>query len=201
MAYEHLIRHKNAFIFEFDDVLYPERDYLLQVYYLFAQFMEYTEQLPAADMVAFMKKRFEAHGPADIFAETASCFGIGAHFRENFDRLHRSAKLPLKLLLFKDLLVLLQELVVERKKIWIVTPKDPEQQLNKIRQIEWHGLEKYLEVYFCEELNKTPESVYTELIENSGISAENILLVAGNNFQPAASFPPNLPYIRVKDLL
>lgn len=42
-AYE-LVKDKQIVIFELDNVLYPEKDYLLQVYYLFAQFIEYSEQ-------------------------------------------------------------------------------------------------------------------------------------------------------------
>ncbi|PST82104.1 hypothetical protein C7T94_14965 [Pedobacter yulinensis] len=201
MAFNHLTTDKEAFIFSFDNVLYPEKDYLLQVYYLFAQFMEYTDQLPAGDVVAFMKRRYESHGEEGMFRETAACFGIAAGLEENFMRLHETAQLPLKLLLYKDLLDLLQELVVERKKIWIVTDKNPRQQLNKIRQVEWHGLEPYLSVYFCEELNKSREEVYAGLLENSGLAAKKILLVAENNFTPAPTFPSYLPYIRVHDLL
>ncbi|MEJ5052826.1 hypothetical protein [Sphingobacterium sp. MYb382] len=34
---------KSVYVFEIDDILFPKRDYLLQVYYLFANFIEYTE--------------------------------------------------------------------------------------------------------------------------------------------------------------
>jgi hypothetical protein len=34
---------KKAFVFELDNVLYPEKDYFFQIYYLFANLLEYTE--------------------------------------------------------------------------------------------------------------------------------------------------------------
>ena len=42
-TYTDIDARKKAFVFELDNVLYPEKDYLLQVYYLFASFLEYSE--------------------------------------------------------------------------------------------------------------------------------------------------------------
>ena len=54
LNYTNIPASKKAFIFELDNVLYPEKDYLLQVYYLFASFLEYTEAFPpAADLTEF----------------------------------------------------------------------------------------------------------------------------------------------------
>ena len=39
MKYSDIDNRKTAFIFELDNVLYPEKDYLFQVYYLFARFI------------------------------------------------------------------------------------------------------------------------------------------------------------------
>ncbi|RZL53490.1 MAG: haloacid dehalogenase, partial [Pedobacter sp.] len=43
MNIEDYIKTKKAFIIGFDNVLYPEKDYLLQVYYLFSEFITYSE--------------------------------------------------------------------------------------------------------------------------------------------------------------
>ncbi|RZL60358.1 MAG: haloacid dehalogenase, partial [Pedobacter sp.] len=141
-AYE-LVKDKQIVIFELDNVLYPEKDYLLQVYYLFAQFIEYSEQKNAQAILAFMRGEFEQSGVEGLFVKTAKAFEIDAKYQYNFDLLHQNARLPLKLLLFKNLLEFMQELVIERKKIFIVTAGNPDQQLNKIKQTEWNGLENY----------------------------------------------------------
>jgi len=43
MKYADIDKRKKAFIFELDNVIYPEKDYLYQVYYIFASLLEYTE--------------------------------------------------------------------------------------------------------------------------------------------------------------
>lgn len=179
-TYSEIDPSKKAFVFELDDVLYPEKDYLLQVYYLFANFLEYSETYPpAGELVSFFKKAYEHAGTHLIFDKAAEAFGIDQKYRENFERLHRQAKLPLKLLLFDDALKLLQEIVVDRKEIVVVTAGDPIQQLNKIRQIEWNGLEKYLRVYFADELKPKPApDVLLQVLQDRNLGAQDVL-VAG----------------------
>ncbi len=193
-AYQ-LVNDKQIVIFELDDVLFPEKDYLLQVYYLFAQFIEYTEQKNAQTIIAFMQGEYESNGTAEIFEKTARQFGIDEKYKYNFDLLHLNARLPLKLLLYKNMLEFMQELVVNRKQIFIVTAGNPEQQLNKIKQTEWNGLEQYLTVFFAEELNQSKAEIFQKILNNNNLSADRALVVGANKFDAQQSKLINLPYI------
>ena len=180
MKYTDIDERKQAFIFELDNVLYPEKDYLYQVYYLFASFLEYTELLDANVMVKLMTRTFEEEGRDAVFNRVQEKFKLDEKYRDNFNQLHITAKLPLKLLLYTDMLKLMQDIVVERKKIFIVTNGDPAQQLNKLKQIEWHGLEKYLVCYFANEITPKPEpDVLYQLINDHNLQRREMLM-AGN---------------------
>lgn len=157
MIYADIDTRKKAFVFELDNVLYPEKDYLLQVYYLFASFLEYKEMLDAKVLTTLMTTTFEEEGADEVFNRIQQRFNIDKQYRYNFDLLHKTARLPLKLLLYAKALTLLQDIVVDRKQIFILTNGDPQQQLNKIKQTEWHGLEQYLTCYFADELTAKPE--------------------------------------------
>src|SRR6201985_721848 len=152
MKYTEIDKRKKAFIFELDNVLYPEKDYLFQVYYLFANLIEYTELYDAKTMIGLMTSTYETEGKDFVFDRIQERFKIDEKYRQNFNNLLHTAKLPLKLLLYKHMLELLQEIVVDRKKIFILTNGNPEQQLNKLKQTEWHGLEQYLTCYFADEI-------------------------------------------------
>src|SRR5690606_9718193 len=142
LEYEELNPEKKAFIFELDDVLFPKQDYILQVYYLFANFLEYTETVPPAkDLVEFLKTAYLTHGEAGIFDRAAAVFGIDEKYRENFERLHVSAKLPLRLLLYPASLNLLTAILDDGKTVFILTKGNPLMQLNKLKHIDWHGLD------------------------------------------------------------
>jgi len=195
MEIPELLKDKQAIIFELDNVLFPEKDYLLQVYYLFAQFIEYAEQKEAQPILAFMQSEFEQTGSDWLFEKTAANFKIDQKYQYNFDLLHQNARLPLKLLLFQKMLIFLQELVVNRIKIFIVTSGDPLQQLNKIKQTEWNGLEQYLTVYFVDELKQTKAEIFQNMLVSSNLSTEQVLVVGANNFDAEQSKLSNLPYI------
>jgi hypothetical protein len=168
-----------TYIFELDDVLYPVRDYHLQVYYLFGSFMEYTEQLSATAIVQFMKDTYELQGNEGVFEKTLSQFGISEKYLENFTLLNRTAKLPLKLLLFEPVLQFMQDLVVERKELYLLVAGDPEQQLNKIRQMEWKGLEKYIRVFFKSEITLNPDQdSLKKFIIAHNMKPDSVMIVA-----------------------
>src|SRR5690606_8877455 len=158
---------KKAFIFEVDDVLIPQKDYDLQVYYLFANFIEYLESFPPAkDMITFMSKRYDIHRNEKMFEEVQKTFGLDAKYLENLKLLFSNANLPLKLLLYKEMLDFLQEIVIEKMQIFILTKGEPQCQLNKIKQTEWNGLEKYLKVYFVDEFIDKKQAFSNLLTEN-----------------------------------
>lgn len=191
---------KETFIFELDDVIYPEKDYLLQVYYLFAQFMEYGEQLSAVDVLKFMQDTYLEQGAVDLFAKTAAKFNIPDKYRVNFDMLLMSVRLPLKLLVYNEVFHFLQEIVVERKQIFLLVQGSPVMQLNKIKQIEWKGLEKYLTVYFTEELNEGPDPLEF-ILEKHQIDKETVVLIGKSEFSKTAALNVKICYLPVEELL
>ncbi|KLT65554.1 HAD hydrolase-like protein [Pedobacter sp. BMA] len=189
------IADKGLVIFELDNVLYPEKDYLLQVYYLFAQFIEYSEQKPASPILDFMRAEFENNGAVELFEKTSTAFDIDLKYRHNFELLHENARLPLKLLLYQNVLQFMQELVVDRKKIFIVTAGNPVQQLNKIKQTEWNGLENYLTVYFEDELKIPKYEIFNNILLANELAAESVLVVGANKYDETQSELSNLAYI------
>jgi len=187
MSFEKYISNKKALAITLDDALYPKKDYLLQVYYLFSEFMAYTEQLDAKAIVDFMSKDYNEHGAKNIFAKTAAQFGIPDKYEQNFNLLFETARLPLKLLLFQNVLGLLQELVVDRRPIFIIAEGNPAEAINKIKQIEWNGLEPYLKLYFTVEYNGSANDTITALLKEHRLEKDEVVLFVAEN-QLGANF-------------
>ncbi|MCD8742067.1 HAD family hydrolase [Mucilaginibacter roseus] len=178
MTYNDIDPKKQAFIFELDNVLYPEKDYLFQVYYLFAGMIEYTELWDAKAMTSLMTQTYQEHGHEAVFDALKQKFGIDEKYRCNFDDMLITSKLPLKLLLFQRMLELLQQIVVDRKKIFVVTNGNPQQQLNKIKQTEWNGLEPYLTCYFADEISAKPEpDAVNQLLADHNIERRQAVMI------------------------
>jgi FMN phosphatase YigB (HAD superfamily) len=202
MAFEKYIRDKRAFIFELDDVIFPQKDYLLQVYYLFAQFMEYSEQINAEAMIKFMQEIYQNEGAEAVFGKTVVKFAIPEKYRLNFDLLLLSARLPLKLLVFSEMLKFIQEVVMERKLIFLFTNGDPAMQLNKIRQTDWHGLEQYLEVHFAAESASKPSAKGLQpMIEKYKLKRSEILLIGKHDADRLCAKNSGIEFLNVDKLL
>src|SRR5476649_673755 len=98
MKYSDIDSRKTAFIFELDNVLYPEKDYLFQVYYLFASLLEYAELTDAKETTDLMVNTYNEEGAAFIFERLQEKLNINEKYRDNLTHLLITAKLPLKLL-------------------------------------------------------------------------------------------------------
>lgn len=193
--YSAIPSHIKAVAFELDNVLFPEKDYHLQVYYLFANFIEYLETFPPAqDLVSFMSKRYEAHGEENMYSEVVKTFGIDAKYQDNLNLLYKNAKLPLKLLLYKEALELLQELVVNRKQIFILTKGNPEEQLNKLKQTEWNGLEQYLKVYFIDELG---DGCFEFIANENKLDLNDLVFISNNDLDKNLAEKSKVSYLSV----
>ena len=202
MVFETHIAQKEAFIFGLDDVIYPEKDYLLQVYYLFSEFIEYSEQLNAKEILGFMQAEYSHHGNVNLFEKTANKFKINEKYKANFMLLHENARLPLKLLLFQNVLSFLQEIVVERKSIYLLVSGFPLMQLNKIKQMEWHGLEQYLKLYFSQELEPVLSQKSLDfIIEENNLNKEDSLYVGFGNSDNDIAKRAGLEFLDVIKLL
>jgi len=176
MSFEKYLINKKALIITLDGALYPKKDYLLQVYYLFSEFMAYSEQLDSKAMIEFMSIEYAENGEEEIFNKTATQFGIPESYKHNFNLLHETARLPLKLLLFKQVLELLQEAVMDRVQIFIIAEGNLAEAINKIKQIEWHGLQEYLKVYFMAEYNDIVIDALTAILKDGKVEKDDAVL-------------------------
>ncbi|MDR3695897.1 HAD hydrolase-like protein [Mucilaginibacter sp.] len=202
MTYTDIDKRKKAFIFELDNVLYPEKDYLFQVYYLFASLLEYAELIDAKETTDLMINTYNEEGAAFVFDRLKEKLNVDEKYRGNLNHLLITAKLPLKLLLYKNMLNLLQEIVIDRKKVFIVTNGNPEQQLNKIKQTEWHGLEQYLVAYFAEETMPKPEpDVIDQLLNDHNLQRREILIIENSENDRLCADVCGIDYINANNFL
>lgn len=166
---------KKVYLFELDDILFPKKEYLLQVYYLFSNFVEYTEGKPISKSVLEeLKQYYLEKGEAGALEYVLEKFHLGKEYKENYERLLVNAQLPLKLELFTSSILKIGDLISQGKTVGILTKGNPVMQLNKIRQIEWKGLDKYLKVYFWDELHFRKLKPYLYIAEELNVHPHEI---------------------------
>jgi FMN phosphatase YigB (HAD superfamily) len=202
MRYSDIDKRKTAFIFELDNVLYPEKDYLFQVYYLFAALLEYVEQIDAKTVTDLMVSTYLEKGKNEVFDAIKEKYQLKEVYRANFEHLLVTANLPLKLLLYKKILDLLQEIIVDRKKLFILTNGNPAQQLNKIKHTEWHGLEKYLVCYFANETKPKPETDAIDmLLQEHNLQRRDMVMIGNSEIDEICAQASGIDYINAEQFL
>ncbi len=172
---------RSVYLLEIDDLLFPKRDYLLQVYYLFSNFVEFTEgRALSKAMVDYMKNIYEERGEVAVLSETIEHFKLSDRYTENFERLQANAHLPLKLFLPERTKAFLQRLSTSKKHIGILTDGNPVEQLNKLKHIDWqefHPLLSSLKVFFLKELQFRNLEALDFLAETYQVEKDDICIV------------------------
>jgi len=202
MKYTDINPKKTAFIFELDNVLYPEKDYLFQVYYLFAGYLEYLDLIDAKEATDLMVDTFNNQGKEAVFAAVKEKYCLKDNYQLHFNFLMDTANVPLKLLLYQNMLALMQDIVVDRKKLFIVTNGNPAQQLNKIKHTEWHGLEKFLVCYFADEVLPKPEpDIINQMLAEHNLQRRDIVMIGNTNNDLLCAEASGVDYVNVEQFL
>jgi FMN phosphatase YigB (HAD superfamily) len=202
ITYSDIDPRKKAFIFELDDVLYPAKDYYFQIYYLFANLLEYTELNSAAKTTDLMIDTYIQKGEGEVFNTIAAELNVDEKHRKNLEIMLLTSRLPLKLLLYKNMLSFMQEVVLDRKKLFIVTNGNPQQQLNKLRQVEWHGLEPYLICYFADESLPKPEpDVLHLLMQEHNLERRDLIMIESSDTDKLCAEACGIDYLNVKEII
>jgi phosphoglycolate phosphatase-like HAD superfamily hydrolase len=202
ITYNDIDSRKKAFVFELDDVLFPGKDYYYQIYYLFANLLEYTELNNAAKTTDLMVDTYNKEGEGAVYDTLVNQLGVDEKYRSKLEIMLLTARLPLKLLLYQNMLSMMQDIVTDRKKIFIVTNGTPQMQLNKIRQVEWHGLEPYLTCYFTQETMPKPEPDAIDLLlKEHNLERRDLLMVTGSDIDVLCAEASGIDHVSVSEII
>lgn len=178
---------KELYLFDLDNVLFPRRDYMVQVYYLFASFYEFTEgTVLANDMARFMTKVHDIHGEGQVYLATKAMYNLDDKYWENFERLKANAQLPLKLELFPQIKDFLLDINQVGRKIAILTKGNPVEQLNKMKFLDWEELnflKDTIKVYFYDELKFRKLNPITFIAEEYRLDFQSIAYITHYNYE------------------
>ncbi len=202
MLFDQLVEKKKAFVFDLDNTLYPEKDYLYQIYYMVGQFIEYQETFDHQIITKYLIDEFEKNGRAHIFDKLIEQFNLKKEYVDNCIRLLRTARLPLKLLLFKEAEWMLNELKEKQKFIFILTNGAPEQQYNKITQIEWNGLQKHIMCYYANEIVPKPApDGLQKIMTDHQLSTEDLVFIGDADIDENCAKAAGVDFVYINELV
>lgn len=143
-------------LFDLDNTIYDESDYLYPAYKEIAIDSEVRFGIDQTTMYNFLKSNFETSGRVNLFSKMIVTFSLPEYYLENCLFILRNIKLQKPLEIFPHVHQLLVDSIQCSKTICVITNGNPQQQKNKIKQINWQGLDSKIRFILANEFIPKP---------------------------------------------
>lgn len=175
----------NYFIFDLDNTLIEETDYLFQGYFEIADHIaQKNKSLDIEDLYIFLTSRFINEGRKEIFNKLFEEYSINNIEIKDCLRILRTFEVKKSMTLFpecKSAIIFFQE---REKNLFIVTNGNVLQQKNKVRNTNWGKLKmESIPVVFANEIAPKPsEQSFNFLRTEHGIKEKETLMIGDSDF-------------------
>lgn len=175
-----MLKNKSLFIFDLDDTLILEQDYVLSGFYAVAEHAASVCKIPKAHVYQFLLFTFAYEGREHIFDKLLRQFpDIASELSvENLVGVYRQHKPDLKFI--DGVEQVLRRLREDGKKIAVVTDGLASMQMQKVSAL---GLDAYVDcIVYCWELQapKPDPAGFIHAIETMKVKAEDCVIIGDN---------------------
>ncbi len=147
-----------AYLFDLDNTLYRETDYLYAAYGKIAGLISEKSNIDQNNIKEFLIAEFEKAGRKDLFDKMILKFNVKNVSTCDCLEILRTVN-GVKIDLYADAYRDLVELKSSGKKLCIITNGNVRQQKNKVRLIDWKDLDGSLEFVYSNETERKPSPV------------------------------------------
>lgn len=192
----------SLYIFDLDNTIYKEEDYLFEAYKNIAASIAWKiPSLNKEELFLTLRRLYETDGRILLFDNFLNKYGIDQRYLQECIHILRSFKAVKKYRIFPVVKKALRELVSQGKPVFILTNGNPEQQRNKIKNINWEGIERSMTFVFANEFEPKPSSAGVEYILNiSGIERNKAVMIGDSEIDHNCAENSGLAFIDVKIL-
>lgn len=176
----------DTIIFDLDDTLYPEIEYLKPAFKAISEAFEAEYAINALKIEQFLIRTFEHEGRQMLFNKCFNHFlktdnktesegkneenTEGVYFEDmpitEYLQILRTVKIAQKIALFPYVYDFIPQLVAEKKQIFVLTNGNPKQQRNKIAHLDWQHLDAHITFVFANEYAPKPSAkVFSDFLE------------------------------------
>jgi phosphoglycolate phosphatase-like HAD superfamily hydrolase len=193
----------SLYIFDLDNTIYKEEDYLFQAYETIAK--EFAGKLPSynpQDLFRIIKDIYEIHGSVKLFDKFLERINLDLSYLPICLNILRSFKPDNPIEIDEIIKPILFDLQSQKKMAFVLTNGNTEQQKNKIRNINWAGLDNYLQIVFANDIESKPSAAGVEHILNiSNTGKKDAIFIGDSEVDQACAVNSGIDFINVKDLI
>jgi HAD superfamily hydrolase (TIGR01549 family) len=192
----------SLYIFDLDNTLYKEEDYLYQAYAAIAdKFAALIPSYNKEQLFLIMKEIFENQGRENLFNKFLTSVNCDSSYLSECLDILRSFEPENPIEINKYVKPILPDLINRNKNIFVLTNGNADQQKNKIKHIKWDGLDSHIHFVFAEEIEPKPSPAgVLYILKISGIEKNNTVFVGDSETDKVCAMKSGVNYLNVNSL-
>lgn len=197
-----LFQNYDYLIFDLDDTLYPEIQYLDGAYKKIANFLAQNTNINSKKIYNYLTLQFSESGRHLLFDRLLSNFNIDSAFLPEMLKVLRTFKPKKEILLYSKIYKILPVLISNSKFAFVVTNGNVEQQKNKVKNINWGNLNESLIFIYANKLNKKPSTESFNFIKKKYfINPKKTVMIGDSNTDKEFAENCNIDFLHITQLL
>jgi HAD superfamily hydrolase (TIGR01549 family) len=192
----------SLFIFDLDNTIYNEEDYLFQAYKAISQKLGgLTNRHNKNDLFTLMMEIYRKEGREKLFDKFLAGSGIDSGYLAVCLKILRSFNPEKRIEINPKMEKILRSLVEKQKQIFVLTNGNPEQQRNKIRNILWNGLDEKITFILANEIEPkpSPEGI-RHILKLTGIEKDKTILIGDSKVDLDCASRGEIRFVNIADL-
>jgi putative hydrolase of the HAD superfamily len=149
----------DAVLFDLDNTIYDERQYLYKAYEEIGVFCAANFNLQKQDVYLFLINHFEKIGRSRLFNSLSEEFKIPEHIIIQLLEILRTVNFNEKIQTFPYFLPLVRSLFSSGVKLGIITNGNVIQQMNKVKSIDFKGLIEKFQIIYANDFSPKPSPI------------------------------------------
>jgi HAD superfamily hydrolase (TIGR01549 family) len=192
----------SLFIFDLDNTIYDEEDYLFQAYKAISQKLAgfalgYNEN----DLLAIILEIYSKEGRDKLFDKFLFRVGLDITYITECLKILRSFNPELSIEIKSKVKNILASLIEKKKPVFVLTNGNPEQQMNKIRNIRWDGLDKTISFIMADEFEPKPSpSGIIHILNITGSEKKEAIMTGDMETDKESALNGGIDFINIFDL-
>jgi HAD superfamily hydrolase (TIGR01549 family) len=192
----------SLYIFDLDNTLYNEEEYLLGAYNAIAgEFSGKFTAIDADTLFRILVTSYGTNGRKRLFDSFLATIGLDESHLPECLRILRTYRPAKKIEPYKEILPVITILADQKKPVFVLTNGNPEQQRNKIGSIDWEGKDRYIQFIFADEIEPKPSPAGIKYILSlSGAREDETLFIGDSDTDRQCAVNSAIEFLHVSQL-
>lgn len=190
------------FIFDLDNTIYNEEDYLFQAYSEIAgRFSGLTTGKSKKSLLKIIMSIYTKDGREKLFDKFLETAGLDITYLSECLEILRNFTPPDRIKMYRKTEKVLRMLIERGKQIFILTNGNPAQQRNKIKSVDWKGLDMSITFILADEIEPKPSPAGIEyILRQTNTGKEQVIFIGDSETDRECASRGGIRFINIASL-